>query len=64
MQLQKKIKHSYDEIKKTYDKYKELRRELGMPRRTIFNTEAIRGDVQGTEFFESIKQLREEKRKV
>ena len=64
MQLQREIKHSYDEIKKTYEKYKELRRELGMPRRTIFNTEAIRGDVQGTEFFESVKQLREEKRKV
>jgi Zn-dependent peptidase ImmA (M78 family) len=53
---------SYIEIRKTYESFKEIRKRLGIPTRTIFNTEATKGDVRGIEFLEAMKQLKEKEK--
>ena len=58
---EKELFDSYKEIRKTFENFKELRKKLGMPKRTIFNTEATKGDVKGTEFLEAVEQLKGKK---
>lgn len=62
--VEKEIFNSYKEIRKTYDSFQELREELGIPKRTIFDRETMKKDVQAKEFLESIKQVKEKKVKI
>lgn len=56
--MHKELFDSYREIREIFEVFKKLQKELGIPKRTIFDTEATKGDVKGTEFFETVEQLK------
>lgn len=57
----KELFDSYKNIKETLEAFRKLQTELGIPKRTIFDTEATKGDVQGTKFLEAVEQLKKKK---
>jgi len=59
---EEELLESYKKIRETYESFKSLRTKLGLPKRTIFSTEATKGDVQGKEFLEAVKQLKEKEK--
>jgi len=54
---------SYKDIKEIFELFKKFREELGIPERTIFNTEATTAEVHGSKFLETLKKVRKEKEK-
>jgi ASC-1-like (ASCH) protein len=49
---------SYEKVKAEYEAFKQMQKKLGIPKRTIFNSEAITGDIEGKEFLETLKMLK------
>lgn len=52
---------SYEKVKNDYENFKRMRKKLGIPERSIFNIEVIRGNIEGKEFLEAVKLLKKKK---
>lgn len=60
---EKESLESYKEIKEIYELFKKLHEKLGIPERTIFNTEVTMAEAHGSEFIKILKKVRKEKEK-
>lgn len=49
---------SYEKVKAEYEAFKQMQKKLGIPKRTIFDSKAITGDIEGKEFLETLKMLK------
>lgn len=53
---------SYEKVKITYETFKQMKKKLGIPKRTIFNSEVISGDIEGRDFLETVEMLKKKEK--